>query len=43
MAVSKLAMVIVLNELVGKTRKWVKRREEKGYFSNIIRELKVED
>ena len=26
-----------------KTRKWVKRREEKGYFSNIIQELKVED
>ena len=48
MEVSKLAMAIVLNELVDSmrshiTRKWVKRREEKGYFSNIIQELKVED
>ena len=42
MAVSKLGMVIVLNELRddekphrGKTRKWIKRNEEKGYFSNM--------
>ena len=26
----------------GKTRKWVKKRSEVGYF-NIIRELKIED
>ena len=47
-----LAMIVVLSELVdsddekpcrGKTRDWVKRRDEKGYFNNIIQELKVED
>ena len=27
----------------GKTRNWIKRREERGYFSNIVRELKKED
>ena len=27
----------------GKTRKWIKRREEKGYFNNIVEELRVED
>ena len=45
-------MVVVLNELVdsddekptrGKTRNWVKRREEKGYFSTIIKEIRMED
>ena len=25
----------------GKTRHWIKRREEKGYFTNIVRELRV--
>ena len=47
-----LAAVIVLNELVdsddekptqGKTRKWIRRRKERGYFTNIIQELIVED
>ena len=27
----------------GKTREWVKRREQSGYFNNIVKELKVED
>ena len=27
----------------GKTRKWIKRRQEKGYFNNIVEELRVED
>ena len=27
----------------GKTRKWIKRREEKGYFCNIVKELRTED
>ena len=27
----------------GKTRKWIKCREEKGYFNNIVEELRVED
>ena len=25
-----------------KTREWVKRREQSGYFNNIVKELKVE-
>ena len=45
-------MLVVLHELMdsddekphrGKTRKWVKRRSERGYFNNIIRELRIED
>ena len=52
MATTDLAALVVLNELMdsddekprrGKTRTWIKRREEKGYFNNIIKELKVED
>eukprot|EP00794_Sanderia_malayensis_P009980 gene9980-11003_t len=27
----------------GKTRQWLKRREERGYCSNIVRELQMED
>ena len=27
----------------GKTRHWIKRRREKGYFNNIVRELMIED
>ena len=27
----------------GKTRKWIKRRQEKGYFNNIVEELRVND
>lgn len=27
----------------GKTRAWIKRRSERGYFNNIIRELRAED
>ena len=47
-----LAQVIILNELMdsddeklhrGKTRRWVKRRIDWGYFNNIIKELRVED
>ena len=26
----------------GKTRYWIKRRGEKGYFNNIVRELMVD-
>ena len=46
------ATVLLLCELMdsddekprrGKTREWVKRRREKGYFNNIVKELKVED
>ena len=45
-------LVLVLNELMdsddekptrGKTREWVKRREQSRYFNNIVKELKVED
>ena len=45
-------MVMLLNELPdsddekptrGKTREWIKRRGENGYFNNIIQELKIED
>ena len=52
MAVYKVAAVMVLTELVnsddkktrrGKTREWIKRRRESGYFQNIFQELKVED
>ena len=47
-----LAQVIILNRLMdsddekphrGKTRRWVKRRSDRGYFNNIIKELRVED
>ena len=27
----------------GKTREWIKRRREKGYFNNIVAELRIED
>ena len=42
----------LLNELLdsddekpkrGKTRNWVKRRKERGYFVNIVQELMLED
>ena len=44
--------LMVLNELIdsddekpqrGKTRNWIKRRHDRGYFNNIIQELRVED
>ena len=47
-----VATVVLLSELVdsddekprrGKTRQWLKRRKEKGYFTNIIQELILED
>ena len=43
---------MVLNELMdsddekttrGKTREWVKSREQSGYLNNIVKELKVEE
>ena len=49
---SALAQVIILNELMdsddekphrGKTRWWVKRRSDQGYFNNVIKELRIED
>ena len=27
----------------GRTREWIKRREDKGIFSNLVRELRMED
>ena len=27
----------------GKTRLWIKRRQERGYFANIVQELTIED
>lgn len=27
----------------GTTRSWIRRKEEKGYFNNIVRELMIED
>ena len=47
-----LAQVIILNKLMdsedekshrGKTRPWVKRRSDRGYFNDIIKKLRVED
>lgn len=44
---SSLDVLVVLNEFVyldgkkptrGQTRSWIKRRKEKDYFTNIIRE-----
>lgn len=52
MAASNSALVLVLAELMdsedekprrGKTRDWIKRRKESGYFQNIFQELKLED
>ena len=47
-----LVTLVVLNELMdsddekpqrGKTRNWIKRRHKRGYFNNIIQELRIED
>ena len=27
----------------GKTRQWIRRRDERGYFNNIVNELAIED
>ena len=27
----------------GKTRQWIRWRDEKGYFNNIVKELAIED
>ena len=52
MAEADLATLVVLSELIDsddekprrrKTREWIKRRREKGYFINIIKELIIED
>ena len=55
MAAAKVARALIVLELLdsvdetrpkrtrGKTRRWIKRREEKGYFANIVRELRSED
>ena len=52
MAAHKGVVAMVLTKLVdsddekphrGKTREWIKRRGESGYFQNIFQELKVED
>ena len=47
-----VATVFLLTELVdsddenphrGKTRNWIRRRRDRGYFNNIIKELRLED
>ena len=47
-----LATLVLLNELMnsddgkphrGKARSWIKRRRDRRYFNNIIRELRIED
>ena len=47
-----LAQVLLLNELMdfddekphrGKARRWLKSRSDRGYFNNIMKELRVED
>ena len=47
-----LSVLLVLDELEetedraskrGKTREWIRRRQESGYFTNIVRELAAED
>ena len=52
MDIHALAQVTILNELTdshdekshrGKTRRWVKRRSDQGYFNKIIKELRIED
>ena len=55
MAAAKVARALLVLELLdsvdetrpkrtrGKTRRWIKRREEKGNFANIVRELRFED
>ena len=45
-AIALLEMLEEENDRVpkrGKTRRWIKRREEKGYFANIVRKLMIED
>ena len=27
----------------GKTRQWIRRRDERGYFNNIVKELAIDD
>ena len=50
--IADLVTLVVLNELKdsddekpqrGKTRNWIKGRHERGYFNNIIQELRIED
>ena len=47
-----LVTLVLLNELMdsddekpqrGKTKNWIKRRHERGYFDKIIQELRIED
>lgn len=49
---ASMAMLAVLNELVdsedekitrGKTRKWVTRRRQNGFYNNTVQKLKMED
>ena len=28
---------------MGKTRQWIRRRDERGYLNNIVKELAIED
>ena len=51
MQAKRVAATMLITELLektnvrrrGKTREWIKRREEKGAFNNVIRELGLED
>ena len=29
------------NRAMGKTRQWIRRRDERGYFNNIVKELEI--
>ena len=49
---AEAATMLALNELLdsgdekqkrGKTREWIKRRKERGFFTNIVQELVLED
>ena len=48
-AVAALLLATIIDETEGrgwkrgKTREWMKRREERGYCSTIVRELQIED
>ena len=36
-------MVRIKNQEGERTRQWIRRRDEKGYFNNIVKELAIED
>ena len=45
-AAARLTIALLLEEEKnqrGKTRKWMKKRKEKGFYTKIIHELRIED